>query len=79
MLFQLPISQGGAEGKALYLDTSGSFRPERCVSIAKRYKMNINDVLQNIAYARVQNTEQQLKLLSQAAGLLVDSRFKLCM
>lgn len=33
---QLPISSGGAEGKCLYIDTEGTFRPERLVSIAER-------------------------------------------
>ena len=28
---QLPIDKGGAEGKCLYIDTEGTFRPERWV------------------------------------------------
>ena len=31
---QLPIDNGGAEGKCLYIDTEGTFRPERYCSIA---------------------------------------------
>jgi DNA repair protein RAD51 len=34
---QLPVDQGGGEGKALYIDTEGTFRPERIKSIAERY------------------------------------------
>ena len=34
---QLPLSLGGAEGKAMYIDTEGTFRPERMVAIAERY------------------------------------------
>jgi len=33
---QLSVEQGGGEGKALYIDTEGTFRPERLVSIAQR-------------------------------------------
>lgn len=33
---QLPISMGGAEGKAMYIDTDGTFRPERLQQIAER-------------------------------------------
>ena len=33
---QLPLSQGGAEGKAIYIDTEGTFRPKRLVSIAEK-------------------------------------------
>eukprot|EP00124_Ichthyophonus_hoferi_P005042 Ihof_evm3s650 gene=Ihof_evmTU3s650 len=32
---QLPISFGGGEGKCLYIDTEGTFRPERLVPIAE--------------------------------------------
>lgn len=34
---QLPLDQGGGEGKALYIDTEGTFRPQRLVSIAERF------------------------------------------
>jgi hypothetical protein len=34
---QVPLEQGGGEGKALYIDTEGTFRPERLVSIAERF------------------------------------------
>ena len=37
---QLPRSQGGGEGKALYIDTEGTFRPQRLVAIAERYGMD---------------------------------------
>lgn len=33
---QLPIDMGGGEGKALYIDTEGTFRPQRLVQIAER-------------------------------------------
>ena len=34
---QLPVDMGGAEGKALYIDTEATFRPQRLVQIAERY------------------------------------------
>lgn len=30
---QLPISQGGGEGKCLFIDTEGTFRPERLLAV----------------------------------------------
>lgn len=33
---QLPVEQGGGAGKCLYIDTEGTFRPERLVEIAAR-------------------------------------------
>lgn len=32
---RLPVKFGGVEGEAVYLDTEGSFSPERCFSMAK--------------------------------------------
>ncbi len=34
---QLSAGSGGAEGKAMYIDTEGSFRPERLQEIALAY------------------------------------------
>ena len=32
----MPVSMGGGEGKAMYIDTEGTFRPQRLTSIAER-------------------------------------------
>ena len=48
---QLPLANGGGEGRALYIDTEGTFRPERLLAIAERYGLDGTDVLDNIAYA----------------------------
>ena len=74
---QLPLSQGGGEGRALYIDTEGTFRPERLVQIAERFGLNPQDVLDNVAYARAYNTEHQMQLLVQAAVMMAESRFAL--
>lgn len=34
---QLPVDMGGGEGKALYIDTEGTFRPQRLLQIAERW------------------------------------------
>ncbi len=39
--------------------------------------MNPEDVLDNVAYARAHNTEQQGDLLQAAASMLAESRFAL--
>lgn len=74
---QLPMDLGGAEGKCLYIDTEGTFRPIRLVSIARRYGLNEDDALDNVAYARAFNAEHQLELLNQAARMMSESRFSL--
>lgn len=43
---------GGGEGKCLYIDTEGTFRPVRILAVAERFGLNGEEVLDNIAYAR---------------------------
>ncbi|KAH9497927.1 recombinase rad51, variant 4 [Dermatophagoides farinae] len=74
---QLPIDMGGAEGKCLFIDTEGTFRPERFLAIAKRYKMDENNCLEGIAYARAYNSDHQTQLLIDAASMMSNSRYAL--
>ncbi|BES88275.1 unnamed protein product [Nesidiocoris tenuis] len=74
---QLPIDNGGGEGKCLYIDTEGKFRPERLLAIAERFKMNSAEVLENVIVARVFTTDDQTKYLMLAAALMSESRFAL--
>ncbi|KAF6003657.1 hypothetical protein F1559_004174 [Cyanidiococcus yangmingshanensis] len=64
-------------GKVVYIDTEGNFRPERIGSIAERFGVDAEDVLENIAHARAYTTDQQLELLREAAALMCESRFAL--
>merc|ERR1719328_682087 len=72
---QLPIDNGGAEGKCLYIDTEGTFRPERLLAVAERYGLQGSDVLDNVAYARAYNSDHQMTLLTQAAAMMSESRY----
>jgi len=72
---QLPIDNGGAEGKCLYIDTEGTFRPERLLAVADRYGLQGSDVLDNVAYARAYNSDHQMTLLTQAAAMMSESRY----
>lgn len=74
---QLPIDQGGGEGKCLYIDTESTFRPERLLAIAERYNLSGPDVLDNIAYARAYNSDHQMSLLTQASAMMAESRYAL--
>lgn len=74
---QLPIERGGGESKALYVDTESTFRPERLVSIAQRYGINEEDVLENVTYARAYNAEHQERLLAEVGTVFSESRYGL--
>jgi len=74
---QLPLEQGGAEGKAMYIDTEGTFRPERLVKIAERYGLQSDQVLDNVACARAHNSEQQMDLLKMGCAMMAEDRYAL--
>lgn len=73
----MPTDCGGGEGRVLYIDTEGCFRPERIKEIAERYGLNSDDVLENIAYAQAHNTDHQTQLLVKAGAIMAESRFAL--
>ncbi|KAB5552452.1 hypothetical protein DKX38_009763 [Salix brachista] len=75
--YLLPLDQGGGEGKAMYIDAEGTFRPQRLLQIADRFGLNGADVLENVAYARAYNTDHQSRLLLEAASMMVETRFAL--
>lgn len=66
---------GGGEGKCLYIDTEGTFRPVRLLAVAERYGLNGEEVLDNVAYARAYNADHQNQLLVSASALMAESRF----
>ncbi|CCI44458.1 hypothetical protein ABG067_005430 [Albugo candida] len=74
---QLPVDRGGGEGKALFIDTEGTFRPQRLVAIAERYGLDGDSVLDNVAFARAYNSEHQMQLLIQASAMMAESRYAL--
>lgn len=74
---QLPLEQGGGVGKAMYIDTEGTFRSERLVAIAERYGLDSESVLENVACARAYNSDHQTQLLMQAAAMMAESHFAL--
>src|SRR4030088_1937339 len=45
---QLPFDMGGGEGKCLYIDTEGTFRPVRLLAVAQRYGLVGEEVLDNV-------------------------------
>eukprot|EP00470_Lotharella_oceanica_P001319 CAMPEP_0170171654 /NCGR_PEP_ID=MMETSP0040_2-20121228/4819_1 /TAXON_ID=641309 /ORGANISM="Lotharella oceanica, Strain CCMP622" /LENGTH=345 /DNA_ID=CAMNT_0010411847 /DNA_START=37 /DNA_END=1074 /DNA_ORIENTATION=- len=74
---QLGLEDGGGEGKVLFIDTEGTFRPERIVAIAERFGLKSEDVLDNVAYAKAYNSDHQNQLLLQCGAMMMESRFAL--
>ncbi len=74
---QLPKDQGGLEGACLYIDSENSFRPERVIQIAKRFKLDEEQTLKNILVARAYNSDHQMLLIDKAAEMVKEKNIKL--
>nr|5JEC_A Chain A, DNA repair and recombination protein RadA [Pyrococcus furiosus DSM 3638]5JEC_B Chain B, DNA repair and recombination protein RadA [Pyrococcus furiosus DSM 3638]6XTW_A Chain A, DNA repair and recombination protein RadA [Pyrococcus furiosus DSM 3638]6XTW_B Chain B, DNA repair and recombination protein RadA [Pyrococcus furiosus DSM 3638] len=72
VMVQLPPEEGGLNGKAMYIDTEGTFRPERLLEIAQNRGLSGSDVLDNVAYARAFNSNHQMLLVQQASDMMVE-------
>ncbi|WWC72788.1 meiotic recombinase Dmc1 [Kwoniella pini CBS 10737] len=71
---QLPEDQFGASGKVAYIDTEGTFRPDRVKSVADRFGVDATMALDNVLCARAWSSEQQCDLLVELAVRFVEDR-----
>jgi len=67
---QLPLDKGGANGKAVFIDTEGTFRPERIRQISEGIGANPEKVLKNIFVARAFNSDHQILLLDKITEMV---------
>lgn len=74
---QLPVEQGGLEANALYIDTEGTFRPERIIQMAEDLDLDHTKVLKNIVFGRAYNSDHQILLVKEAANLIKEKNIKL--
>ena len=74
---QLPRDDGGLEGNALYIDTEGTFRPERIIQMAEALELDYNRILKNIIFGRAYNSDHQVLLIKEAANIIKERNIKL--
>ena len=74
---QLPVDKGGLGGSVLFIDTEGTFRPERIESIATAADLDPKEVLANIFVVRATTTEQQILSIEKADKLIREQNIKL--
>jgi DNA repair protein RadA len=70
VMAQLPLENGGLNGNVVYIDTEGTFIPERIFEIANALGLDPSETLRNIFLARAYNSSHQ--------SLLIDHLFKFC-
>jgi len=66
-----PIESGGLDGNTIYIDTEGTFRPERIQEIARSRGYEQERVLKSIAVCKVYNSSH-LELIIKNLGKYVD-------
>ncbi|KAJ1993051.1 Meiotic recombination protein dmc1 [Dimargaris cristalligena] len=71
---QLPTNMGGGHGKAAFIDTEGTFRPDRIRAIAERYELDPELVLDNLIYARAFNSEHQMDLITMVSAKFAEEK-----
>jgi len=74
---QLPVEAGGLNGKALYIDCEGTFRPERIVAMANAVGLDTKETLKNIIFARAYNSDHQMLIAEQAKEIIEEEGIKL--
>lgn len=74
---QLPKEKGGNDGKAIFIDTESTFRPERIVQMATALKLDSQEALKNIKVARAFNSDHQMLLAEKAEDLIKTGEYKL--
>lgn len=69
---QLPREKGGLRDsdkhpKVIYIDSEGTFRPERVISMASRWKDDLDEdlLLENILHGRAHNSDHQMVLVEK--------------
>lgn len=74
---QLPTDQGGLNGGAVYIDTEGTFRPERIAEIATARGMDPDEVLKHIIVARAYNSAHQELIVKDVGRIVEENKAKL--
>ena len=74
---QLPKDKGGLNGKAAFIDTESTFRPERLTQIAESKGLDPKKALQNIFIAKSYNSDHQVVLAEKIKDLVKENNIKL--
>ncbi|MEM1627950.1 MAG: DNA repair and recombination protein RadA [Desulfurococcaceae archaeon] len=62
---QLPLEKGGLMGRAVYIDTEGTFRWERIEAMARALGLDPDKIMDNIYYMRAYNSDHQISIVDE--------------
>jgi len=74
---QLPFEEGGLNGNVAFIDTEGTFMPERIYQIASARGLDPEVVANNILVARAYNSSHQCLLIDRLFTLVPEGNIKL--
>jgi len=74
---QLPPERGGLNGKAVYIDTEGTFRWERIEAMARGLGLDPDEVMENIYYQRAYNSDHQMAIVEELFSFVPKENVKL--
>lgn len=57
-----------------YIDTEGTFRPDRIRAISERFNVDSDIALDNILVARAWNSDHQMELITEVAARFVQEK-----
>ena len=63
-------------GKAIYIDTENSFRPERIKAIANARGFDSQSILKNIYFVRALNSSSQEQIIKKRVGAFIEKEEK---
>jgi DNA repair protein RadA len=73
VMVQQDRKAGGLSGKAIYIDTENTFRPERIASIAQARGLDPRQALENIIVAKAYNSAHQ-ELIIEETGPVIEEK-----
>jgi DNA repair protein RadA len=76
-MVQQPEGQGGLDGGVIYIDTEGTFRPERISEIAEARGYNPDEILSRIMVARAYNSAHQELIVKELGRMIEKNKVKL--
>ena len=77
VMVQRPLDEGGLDGGAVYVDTEGTFRPERIQEISEARDMDAEKVLSRITVARAYNSAHQELIVKELGRVIEPNKVKL--
>ncbi|MEM0000762.1 MAG: DNA repair and recombination protein RadA [Desulfurococcaceae archaeon] len=74
---QLPYEKGGLSGRAVYIDTEGTFRWERVEAMARAVGLDPDATMENIYYVRAYNSDHQMSTIDELFSFVPKNEVKL--